>query len=653
MPDQLAQLIPQVQRRAISYIRFSSLEQAKGQSLRRQLEESEKYATLHNLVIDESFQDLGKSAFKGSHLKGALGVLLDKAKSGQIPKGTVLIVESLDRLSRAKPRVALRQFEDIIDAGIDVHTISDQKVYTAALLDKDPLTLFGSIMLMVGSHEQSKLKSDRIIDVWNKRRRDILDKPMFGMRPKWLDWNGVRFTINEGRAAVVRRIFQETADHGRGAISIARRLNEEGISVWEIQKQVGDKAKRKRVWTTNMVCNILAARSTFGEFQARRRLEGKREREAVGEIIPDYYPAVIGYELFQRAHLARSMNLGTGGRKTIKNPVLNMFPGRVFCAECGATCYTRSQSNGRNSFVCQSAFENAGCTNRDFNSIRWIEGAIMDGVSVLESHRFLEKPQAGEDELQGQIDRLAQQIETSRRKRTNSLLSFEDDPLPETRDRIRELTREIEEAESRLAGLRVQADRAGRRMTIGEMDEEIRKFRDDCYAADLEVREQARSRMSMILRQLVRSIRIDSRRTAHVTIEGDRMVFKIREGKVFDVVFNVRGTAWRLLDSGQMEEVGPWGGSSQPATPHRDHAAASFFVALARAVPAHELRHPRLLAVIHMKWIKQGKIPEDARGWLAGWLEAHAVEHGIVTPPSIQTALRAAAPDAYQAASRK
>ena len=42
-------------------------------------------------------------------------------------KGSYLLVESLDRLSRAAPYQALGQFEEILSHGITVVTVQDQK----------------------------------------------------------------------------------------------------------------------------------------------------------------------------------------------------------------------------------------------------------------------------------------------------------------------------------------------------------------------------------------------------------------------------------------------------------------------------------------------------------------------------------------------
>ena len=62
---------------AYSYIRFSSTEQLKGDSLRRQSELSKNYAEANNLELDTklNLRDLGLSAYDKSNLKkGALGV---------------------------------------------------------------------------------------------------------------------------------------------------------------------------------------------------------------------------------------------------------------------------------------------------------------------------------------------------------------------------------------------------------------------------------------------------------------------------------------------------------------------------------------------------------------------------------------------------
>ncbi len=90
--------------RAYSYIRFSTPEQAKGASLARQRRLTREYVKKHDLVLDRklTFKDLGLSAFTQQNLEpGAeLRRFIDLVKAGDVPRGSYLLIESLDRLSR-------------------------------------------------------------------------------------------------------------------------------------------------------------------------------------------------------------------------------------------------------------------------------------------------------------------------------------------------------------------------------------------------------------------------------------------------------------------------------------------------------------------------------------------------------------------------
>lgn len=72
-------MITDVKPAAYSYIRFSTPDQIKGDSLRRQAEKSAAYAEQHGLYLDTSItiHDLGISAYDRSNItKGALGGFL-------------------------------------------------------------------------------------------------------------------------------------------------------------------------------------------------------------------------------------------------------------------------------------------------------------------------------------------------------------------------------------------------------------------------------------------------------------------------------------------------------------------------------------------------------------------------------------------------
>ena len=82
-------------RKAYSYIRMSTDTQLKGDSLRRQLEASEKYAKDNGLELLDSIdgislKDIGVSAFKSKNIqKGVLSLFLDALENGKIKPNSV------------------------------------------------------------------------------------------------------------------------------------------------------------------------------------------------------------------------------------------------------------------------------------------------------------------------------------------------------------------------------------------------------------------------------------------------------------------------------------------------------------------------------------------------------------------------------------
>src|SRR5688572_26822263 len=100
-------------RRAYSYIRFSRPEQLRGDSLRRQLELSETWCRKNKVFLDDTLKlrDLGVSAHRGQNATtGKLGAFLEAIKDGIVKPGSILLVESLDRLSRNQILDALNLF---------------------------------------------------------------------------------------------------------------------------------------------------------------------------------------------------------------------------------------------------------------------------------------------------------------------------------------------------------------------------------------------------------------------------------------------------------------------------------------------------------------------------------------------------------------
>ena len=115
-------------RKAFSYVRLSTDLQLRGSGLQRQLEASKAYADANGLVLqeDDQLRDIGISAYKGANIAegSALGQFLAAMRDGRIEPGSVLIIESLDRLSRGRLMVGAGTGDDpqrFVAGGVPVH----------------------------------------------------------------------------------------------------------------------------------------------------------------------------------------------------------------------------------------------------------------------------------------------------------------------------------------------------------------------------------------------------------------------------------------------------------------------------------------------------------------------------------------------------
>lgn len=79
---------------------------------------------------------------------GALGQFLAAVKAGSVERGSYLLVESPDRLSREEILPAHSLFLGIVQAGINLVTLVDKRVYRAKStnLVAEPLAPFGILV---------------------------------------------------------------------------------------------------------------------------------------------------------------------------------------------------------------------------------------------------------------------------------------------------------------------------------------------------------------------------------------------------------------------------------------------------------------------------------------------------------------------------
>lgn len=348
-----------IQKVAYSYLRFSSPEQAKGDSFRRQFELASRYATANNLNLDESlsFHDLGVSAYRGANSEtGQLGSLLEAVKTKLIPPGAVILVESLDRISRQSARKALRIIESIVELGVSIVTLADGREYTLESLDSDPLNLLMAILTFIRANEESNLKSQRISAAWEAKRKRAPSALITSCCPGWMHISPDKtsFVLIEQRVRIIKLIFNLAASGGTFC-GIARTLNTQEFPPLRSRGVPG------KFWTTSSVKMILESETVCGTLTpfTCRYADGKRSRTRLAPI-RNYYPRIISQELFDTVQrtIAHRRSKTRGGPK---RPTQNIIGFITRCGYCNSGMVKAYGMSG-GYLICRNKFLHAGCS---------------------------------------------------------------------------------------------------------------------------------------------------------------------------------------------------------------------------------------------------------------------------------------------------
>ena len=381
--------------KAYSYLRFSTPEQAQGDSYRRQTEAATAYAERHGLDLDNlTYKDLGVSAYRGRNaVEGALGQFIEAVDSGKVKAGSYLLIENLDRLSRDRIMPALNQFSSLLERGIKVVTLSDGKTYDAASLDNLP-DLMMSLMVMSRAHEESKLKSQRLRAAWKQKKKRAGNGEILTARiPAWLRVRDGSFEVDKRRAKVVRRIF-DMASQGHGKAAIALRLNRDKVAVFGTADG----------WYPSYITKILRNPAVIGTYQPHRNtyVEGKKKRVPEGDPVAGYFPAVVEPSLFFQVKHSRPGPSGKG-----QSLPRNVLSGIVFCARCGGKSHFVNKGRGHVYLACDNVRRKRTC---DAPAVPY--QPVLDAVlASAKEFRDVSPDSSAAKERDRELDALGGQIE--------------------------------------------------------------------------------------------------------------------------------------------------------------------------------------------------------------------------------------------------
>jgi len=339
-----------VQKLAFSYVRFSSLKQRYGDSLKRQTDMVAKWLIAnpdYRLSGEDSYHDLGRSGFSGAHLDNAFGRLLAAIENGTIPKGSAVLIEQIDRAGRMEPMEMLPLLSRIVNADVDLVTLDDGITYNRASVNSNHLFLL--VAKVQQAHQYSDSLSRRLKAAYQtKREKAAAGEGATRRMPLWIRDGKLRTDI----APFVTQIFEDFAA-GLGERRILGRLKGQHPDFETISP------------------------STF-----RRWL---RNPVAVGRWndIEDVWPAVVSKELWFRVQ--KRLN---DKRKPRSASSKYLLSGLVKCARCGKN-YCVGGQKGALMMLCVSRHRFGsgvgGCTNKrsipyevfDFIRARTAHGALV------------------------------------------------------------------------------------------------------------------------------------------------------------------------------------------------------------------------------------------------------------------------------------
>lgn len=313
------------------YARFSSSQQADGDSINRQVKAAQQWCHANGVELQEtSFRDLGVSGWKS--IKRPMFEQLIKAMSeGKIPRGSYVLFESTDRLSRRGWRHTqelIRTITCVYDCKLVI--LDKGQVYTKENVND----VVQNILLMVAAdmaEKESQRKSDLVSAAYKSKRQggDVSRWPF------WIDKTDSGFVLNEN--AETLRLIIALRLKGVGALGVASELNRRGI-----------KSSRGGNWGHTSIRVVLSNSALYGtkDFYSMKTIKqyddnGDEIRVTENQLVssmPDVFPPLCDFTTWQQIQI----NGERPGRKGKSSPFHNM----IFCRRCGSAMSIQIGSAG-------------------------------------------------------------------------------------------------------------------------------------------------------------------------------------------------------------------------------------------------------------------------------------------------------------------
>ena len=409
---------------AWSYRRTSTARQAREDrsGMERQEQALAQWLADHpEFELQEQLVDPGVSASTGANRKrGALSRFIAAAQAGQVPKGSVLVVESLTRFSREEELdVVETLMSEFWSRGLGLAVCAHNCNYSRALLRAEPHRMH----MLWGSLSQARAEADERSrrSKGGARRRERLQEEgekVAAATPWWIqrdtetrrlkrDSQG-NLLLDPVALTTINRAV-ELAIGGLGTTLIARQLDNEKRPLPPTARrrnQYRDAALEQ--WGHGRVSYMLRHPALIGDLVRRD-----------GRTIAGFYPPVLSPGRW--AELRASMGtrdklrgtLRGGGQKTH-----NLFTGLTRCGMCGGpfsfhASSERSRIGHPGYMACRAANrrDSPTCSNSGYLNYLHVEDHLLTSLTASLWHQLLGDPHKGEEmqRLQQRFDGLGHQ----------------------------------------------------------------------------------------------------------------------------------------------------------------------------------------------------------------------------------------------------
>ncbi|EJG1861459.1 recombinase family protein [Vibrio alfacsensis] len=528
-------------RQAYSYVRLSSKKQILGYGEDRQCEAIEAAALANGWELsDKTFSDLGVSGWKGANIEtGALSQFLRCVEDGYVAKGSVLIVENVDRLSRAGVNRAVSLLMQLLDSGISIYTATDNKLYEPD--SPNPLMdLMAWALSAQRAFEESERKSQMILKAKAKAREAARSSGKIITRrcPSWLCVNQDKtaFELLPERVETVQKIF-DLYVNGYGTPRIGRLLTEEGR-----QPLTG------RAWYPRSISRILQYRAVLGEYQPT--LNGKPE----GEPVKNYYPAIITEDQFNEAQAV--LKEGGAGKGRRGGEMRNYFAGLLRCS-CGEGMHiVSSQVKGKRYYQLRCLQYRISCYGGTWNFNK-LSSHVLFALRRLPILEVMGSKDNGNlKELNDRVRDLTHLLEDTKNQLDNTINAIATLGLNDMlQTKFRELTAAATDIEGQLSSAKTALETSQGQLAIQKQDSEMLTGRfleliDNTKDLD------GRIKLNQVLRRYLSKIEMEADRDAEYRFvrifrkDGELLVTATCDHKLNSALFeSVDGTETMELNN--------------------------------------------------------------------------------------------------------